>query len=60
MFLLLSVGIFICFAANVVVGSTTGQPFLSDVQEMLVLFGAVTAFVIEILRREATAKSNQS
>ncbi len=41
------------FAANVILGSTTGSPFLSDVAEMIMLFGGAVAFVAGILKRES-------
>ena len=40
------------FTANVTLGALRRPVFLSDVQEMLVLFGAVLAFVIAVLAIE--------
>jgi hypothetical protein len=45
--------LFLLFVANVVLGSTTGSPFLSDVAEMVLLFGGAVAFVAGILKRES-------
>ena len=45
-------GVFAVFAANVVVGATSGSAFLSDVFEMLTLFLACILFVIAVLQRE--------
>lgn len=50
--------LFLIFAANVVMGSAAGAPFMGDVSEMLVLFGASVAFVAAILNREARRKAN--
>jgi len=51
---LLVAGLFLAvFTANVVLGSAGHRPFLTDVQEMLVLWAATIAFVVAILQREA-------
>lgn len=44
------------FVLNIVLGAFGSGTFLSDVQEMLVLLAASTAFVAAILRREARAR----
>lgn len=54
--LLGAIALFAIFAANVGIGSATGDTFLSDVGEMLVLFGVVILFVIAILKKEADAR----
>lgn len=46
----------VVFAANVGLGSASNSAFLSDVGEMLVLFGVAVFFVIAILKKEADAK----
>lgn len=56
MALILASILFVIFAANVVIGATTGARFLDDLGEMLVLFAASIAFVAAILRREANTK----
>ena len=53
MFLILSLILFVIFAANVSIGSSTGAPILGDVGEMLVLFSASAVFVVAILKKEA-------
>lgn len=55
MMLTLSGLAFVAFAANVMVGATTGAPFLGDVGEMLALFAASATFVAAVLQREAKA-----
>ena len=47
--------LFLVFAANVALGASSGSGFLSDVGEMLVLFGVAVLFVIAILKKEADA-----
>lgn len=59
MSLILSGVLFAVFAANVYLGATGATRFLSDVSEMLLLFGAALFFVAAILRREAIAKSEK-
>ncbi|WP_176445055.1 hypothetical protein [Maliponia aquimaris] len=56
MALLISALLFAGFVGDVVLGALTGKPVLSDVQSMLMLFGASIAFVVAILRRERLAK----
>ncbi len=56
MFLAASLVMFVVFAANVTLGASTGNAFLSDVGEMLVLFVASVLFVAAILKREAAQK----
>lgn len=46
----------VVFAVNVGLGSSSNSAFLSDVGEMLVLFGVAVLFVIAILKKEADAK----
>lgn len=56
MFLLASIITFAVFASNVALGAFTGNVFLGDVAEMLVLFAAAILFVVAILKREAEEK----
>lgn len=58
MFLALSGMTFAVFAVNVAMGAFTGQAFLGDVGEMLVLFAASALFVVAILQKEADRKRN--
>ncbi|MDU8945463.1 hypothetical protein [Ovoidimarina sediminis] len=58
MFIVITLGLFSVFLANVVLGAFGGTQFMGDVGEMLVLFGASLAFVVVILQREAAAKNN--
>jgi hypothetical protein len=51
--------LFAVFVGNVVMGATMRASFLTDVQEMLLLFAATIAFVASILRREAAARQNK-
>lgn len=60
MFLILSAVIFLIYIANVVLGATSGAPFVGDVSEMLLLFAAVIAFVIAVLQREAAEKNKDN
>ena len=53
-------GLFFLYFANVVTGSMGSQVFLSDVGEMLTLFGACIIFVIGILFLEKQAKTSSS
>lgn len=53
MFLALSGIFFATMFANVVMGTLGMSIFLTDVQEMLVLFAAAICFVVDILKREA-------
>lgn len=53
MALLIAAAFFAVFLANVVIGSMGLPVFLTDVQEMLVLWAATIAFVVAILQREA-------
>ncbi|MDI3336591.1 hypothetical protein QKW60_09245 [Defluviimonas aestuarii] len=57
MFLVASLVMFVVFTANVTLGAATGNAFLSDVGEMLVLFAASVLFVAAILKREAAQKA---
>lgn len=56
MFLVASFLVFALFFLNVALGAFAGIGFLSDVQEMLVLFAAAILFVVAILKKEADAK----
>ena len=60
MALILSIALFAVFVANVFYGSMTGNPVLTDVQEMLLLFAASICFVIAILKRERDAKNAEN
>lgn len=60
MMLALSGLAFAVFAANVMVGATTGAPFLGDVGEMLALFAASAIFVAAVLQREAKASRGEN
>lgn len=53
MSMLIAAILFAIFAADVIIGSTGGKVFLSDVGEMLMLLGASVFFVAAILKREA-------
>ncbi|MGR3570220.1 hypothetical protein [Brevirhabdus sp.] len=53
MSMLIAAILFAIFAADVIIGSTGGKVFLSDVGEMLMLLGASVFFVVAILKREA-------
>ena len=56
----ISLGLFLLFFANVVIGSFGQAVFLSDIPEMLTLFAACIFFVIGILFRERRAKEQSS
>jgi len=43
------------FVVNVTMGAIGGDPFFGNVAEMLVRFGAATAFTAGTLQREAAA-----
>ena len=60
MSLIVSIVLFVVFAANVAIGSFTGKPFLGDIGEMLLLLAASLAFVAAILAREASARKDSS
>jgi hypothetical protein len=47
---------FAVFFANVLAGALAGQPFLSDIFEMLALFVASGFFVAGVLRLEERSK----
>lgn len=59
MFLVLSGLTFALFAANVALGAFTGNAFLGDVGEMLVLLAASALFVVAILKKEADRKTKK-
>ncbi|WP_206454558.1 hypothetical protein [Aurantimonas marina] len=44
--------VFAVFVANIVIGTSGGRVFLSDVGEMLTLFLASVLFVVAVLQRE--------
>ena len=44
------------FFVNVTMGAFFGNPFLSDVGEMLLLLGAAISFAIVVLKQETKAK----
>ncbi len=54
--LIVSAILFAIFAASVVAGAWGTSPFLTDIWQMLILFAAVIAFVVAVLRREAREK----
>ena len=47
------------FVVNVAMGSLNGTAPLGNVAEMILLFCASVAFVVDILRREAKAQSSE-
>ena len=53
MFLAASLIVFVVYFANVALGASSGNAFLGDVGEMLVLFAASILFVVAILQKEA-------
>ncbi|MDU9005973.1 hypothetical protein [Sedimentitalea todarodis] len=57
MFLFASLLAFVVFATNVALGAFSGNAFLNDVGEMLVLLAASVLFVVAILKKEADRKS---
>ena len=64
--LLASLGVFLIFAANIVIGKiavsqgATKVPGLGDVGEFLVLFVSVALFIAACLARERAARANAS
>lgn len=48
--------LFAIFTLNVVLGALGIGSFLNDVQEMLTLFATAIAFVVAILKKEASAE----
>lgn len=56
MTLIIAALFFVIFVINVAVGSAGGPAFLSDIEEMLMLFAASVFFVAAILKKEAAAK----
>ncbi|MEP3298136.1 MAG: hypothetical protein ABJO27_16945 [Pseudoruegeria sp.] len=58
MFLYASVAVFVIYFINVALGAFSGNAFLGDVGEMLVLFAASILFVVAILQKEADRKNN--
>ena len=59
MSLYLSAAFLAIFALNVALGSIGGPVFLSDVGEMMVLLAASAVFVVAILNKESSRKSNE-
>ena len=59
---ILSIVGFAVFLANVLMGAMGGTTFLTDIQEMLVLFATCAVFVIFILQQERArnAKASQN
>ena len=57
MYLILSLAFLSLFAANVLIGSVTHQPFVGDIAEMLLLACAVITFVVAVLGQEKSAKA---
>ena len=49
--------LFAVFVTNVFLGATGGSLFLTDVQEMIILFATSISFVVGILKREAAARA---
>jgi microsomal dipeptidase-like Zn-dependent dipeptidase len=49
-------GVFAVFVANVIIGATGGQAFLSDIAEMIALFVACIGFVVVVLHQEYVQK----
>ncbi|MEP2782871.1 MAG: hypothetical protein ABJO67_04710 [Pseudoruegeria sp.] len=58
MFLYASVAVFLIYFINVALGAFSGNAFLGDVGEMLVLFAASILFVVAILQKEADRNNN--
>ena len=48
--------LFAAFFANVALGAFARVAFLSDVNEMLMMFAAAIAFVVGVLQRESRTK----
>ncbi|WP_114287204.1 hypothetical protein [Candidatus Halocynthiibacter alkanivorans] len=53
MFLGIAAALFTAFFANVLLGSSGGEMYLNEVQEMLLLLASVIFFVAAILKKEA-------
>ena len=56
MMLAIAAVLFSVYVADVVLGALASTSFLTDVQEMLMLFAATIAFVAAILVRERQSK----
>jgi membrane protein implicated in regulation of membrane protease activity len=52
-------GVFAVFLTNVVVGAAGGSVYLTDVTEMLTLFLACVLFVVAVLWRESSVRSDR-
>ena len=59
MSLYLSAAFLAIFALNVALGSIDGPVFLSDVGEMMFLLAASAVFVVAIINKESSRKSNE-
>lgn len=55
----IAIVLFLVFIANVASGALANAGFLTDVQEMLLLFAASIAFVVVILKREADSRNQE-
>lgn len=60
MYLGVSMGLFLLFAANVLKGSMGGAAFLSDVSEMLLLAAVSVSFVFAMLKAERREKEKNN
>lgn len=56
-FFMIALLLFAVFAVNVILGSAHQPVFMSDVAEMLTLFGACIFFVVAVLIRERETNS---
>ncbi|SMX29566.1 hypothetical protein TRP8649_03703 [Pelagimonas phthalicica] len=54
---LIATALLLAFVANVAIGAVTKAPPVSNVVEMMILFGAAISFSIGILRSEAREQS---
>lgn len=57
---LIAAALLLAFVINVTIGAMTRAPLVSNVVEMVVLFGAAIAFTVGILRSEAREKSDEN
>lgn len=58
MFAVIAGVLFAVFVGNVAIGASGAERYLTDVQEMIVLFAASCAFVIVVLKQEAKANAS--
>ena len=56
----IAAALLLAFVINVTIGAITKAPPVSNVVEMMVLFGAAIAFSVGILRSEAREKSGEN